>query len=144
MRSLTRMGITTVLDLDGTSTDLPSNRFVVPRPLAKGCTVATINPADDDGKAIITHLYPQQADYANPVVPAGKTLIVLGIGPRNTMVGDTVQEVPLYPNRDTTVEYGRFLAVFEASDSGNSARLKTVIGADGDMIEGEITEYYEH
>ena len=144
LRSLNRMGITTVLDLDATSTAAPSNRFTVPRVLANGDTVATINPADDDGKEIIDHLYPQQADPDNPVVPTGKMLVVMGIGPKNTMVGDTVQEVPLYPNRDVTHTYGRFLAVFEADDGGSPAVLKTVIGADGDMISGEIAEYHEH
>src|SRR5262245_60269740 len=38
VRSLTRMGITTVLDLDAT-TNLPGNRFSVVRPLVDGATV---------------------------------------------------------------------------------------------------------
>ena len=145
MRSLTRMGITTVLDAvpGSSSTDFPTDCFIKPRVLAGGATVATINSADDDGKAIINHLYPQQADSANPVVPTGKILVVMGIGPRNTMMGTAVQEIPIYPNRDATQEYARFLAVFEASNDGSPARLKTVLGADGDTIGSETNEYYQ-
>ncbi|MCY2927964.1 MAG: prepilin-type N-terminal cleavage/methylation domain-containing protein [Planctomycetota bacterium] len=145
LRSLTRMGITTVLDQgDKSSSDFATDRFVTPRALANGGTVATVNPADDDGKAIIAHLYPQSTDGSgNPVVPAGKMLVVVGIGPTNTMMGKAVQEVPSYPNRDVTVEYGRFLAVFEASDGGSPACLKTVLGADGDTIGSETAEYYQ-
>ena len=146
LRSLTRMGITTVLDVAATPTsasDFPTDCFTVPRALATGAKVATINPADDDGKAIINHLYPQQTDSANPVVPTGKHLVVLGIGPRNTMMGTAVQEIPIYPNRDATLEYARFLAVFEASEDGSPAHLKTVLGADGDTINSETNEYYQ-
>jgi hypothetical protein len=138
------MGITTVLDAGTASTsDLPTDYFSAPRVLATGSTVATVNPADDDGKAIINHLYPQQTDPTNPVVPAGKHLVVMGIGPRNTMMGTAVQEIPLYPNRDATQEYARFLAVFEASDDGSGAHIKTVLGADGDTIGSETNEYYQ-
>ena len=145
LRSLTRMGITTVLDAGGSSsTDFPTDCFITPRVLAGGATVATVNPADDDGKAIINHLYPQQANSAAPVVPTGKILVVMGIGPRNTMMGAAVQEIPIYPNRDPTKEYARFLAVFEASNDGTPALLKTVLGADGDTIGSETAEYYNH
>jgi Tfp pilus assembly protein PilE len=146
MRSLTRMGIRTVLDaVPGTSaSDLPTDCFTsAPRSLANGSTVATINPADDDGKAIINHIYPDQKDNKNPVVPSDKILVVFGIGPRNTMMGKAVQEIPVYPNRDATQEYARFLAVFEASNDGSPACLKTVLGADGDTIGSETAEYYQ-
>jgi prepilin-type N-terminal cleavage/methylation domain-containing protein len=145
LRSLTRMGIANVLDMGATSTtEFPTDRFITQRTLALNAKVATINPADDDGKAIIAHLYPHSTDGSgNPIVPAGKILVVMGIGPKNTMMGTTVQEIPVYPNRDATQEYARFLAVFEASDDGSPAHLKTVLGADGDTINSETVEYYQ-
>ena len=145
LRSLTRMGITTVLDAGTASTsDLPTDCFITSRALANGATVATINPADDDGKAIIAHLYPQSTDSSGvPIVPTGKMLLVMGIGPKNTMMGTSMQEIPIYPNRDATLEYDRLLAVFEASADGSPARLKTVLGADGDTIGSETNEYYQ-
>jgi prepilin-type N-terminal cleavage/methylation domain-containing protein len=146
LRSLTRVGITKVLDAAGTSASVyPTDRFnSAPRVLALNAKVATINPADDDGKAIIAHLYPNSIDSSgSPVVPAGKMLVVMGIGPRNSMLGSTVQEIPLYSNRDVTVQYDRFLAVFEISDGGSPAHLKTVLGADGDSINSETAEYYQ-
>ena len=145
LRSLTRMGIRNVLDAGATScTDLPTDCFITARALVTGATVATVNPADPDGQAIINHLYPQQANSASPVVPTGKHLVVCGIGPLNTMVGAAVQEIPLYPNRDPTQEYCRFLVVFEASDDGSGAHVKTILGADGDTIGSETNEYYQH
>ncbi len=145
LRSLTRMGIRNVLDAGAASAgDFPTDCFITTRALATGGTVATINPVDDDGKAIINHLYPQQANSAAPVVPTGKHLVVVGIGPLNTIMGNGVQEIPLYSNRDPTQEYCRFLAVFEASEDGSPAALKTVLGSDGDTIGSETNEYYKH
>ncbi len=145
LRSLTRMGIRNVLDAGAASaSDFPTDCFITTRALVTGGIVATINPADDDGKAIINHLYPQQANSAAPVVPTGKHLVVVGIGPLNTIMGNGVQEIPLYSNRDPTQEYCRFLAVFEASEDGSPATLKTVIGSDGDTIGSETNEYYKH
>lgn len=140
MRSISRMGIRTVLDVGtGSVTDLPTDWFSVPRTLATGGTVATINPADGDGQMIIGHIYPGQTS-----VPTGKHLVVFGVGPMNTMVGTSLQEIPLYPNRDPSVEYCRFLAVFEASEDGSPANLKLCLGADGDTIGSETAEYYKH
>jgi prepilin-type N-terminal cleavage/methylation domain-containing protein len=145
MRSISRMGLRTVLDVGtGSVTDLPTDWFSVPRTLATGGTVATVNPSDPDGQMIINHIYPQQANLAAPVVPAGKHLVVVGVGPLNTMVGTSLQEIPLYPNRDPSKEYCRFLAVFEASEDGSPANLKLCLGADGDTIGSETAEYYQH
>lgn len=139
VRSLTRMGITTVLDLD-TSDGLPGNRFTRVRALVDGATVATINTADEDGEAIVHHFYPQ---VDPPVIPDGKKLVVFGFGPTNGMVGRAVQETPFYSNTDSTQYYNRYLAIFEVDSGGSRARLLGIVGGDADRIDEEIADYFE-
>lgn len=155
IRSLTRIGITTVLDADTASTSAPNERFGPPagtplsspvdpavdhaRVIGTGTVLPTLNlAADDDAVAIQNHLYPNGAPD-----PAEKRLVVLGFGSRNTAVGNLVQEIPFYPNTDVTKYYSRFLAIFEVSSGGSRAQLMAVVGADGDMIKEEIADYYE-
>lgn len=139
VRSLTRMGITSVLDLDA-SDSLPGNRFTVVRALIDGATVATVNIADDDGLAIVHHFYPQ-ADP--PVIPPDKKLVVFGLGPTNGMVGRAMQETPFYSNTDSTQYYNRYLVIFEVDGGGSRARLLGVVGGDADRIDEEIADYFE-
>jgi prepilin-type N-terminal cleavage/methylation domain-containing protein len=145
IRSLARMGIGNVLDLDGLSTGIPGNRFTQVRALAVGDKVATINGADGDGQAIIDNIYPEnRLSTGTPgTIPSGKRLVVFGFGPGNAAIGDIVQECPFYSNTDPALYYHRFLAVFEISDGGSRAELKAVLGADGDRIDEEINDYYE-
>jgi prepilin-type N-terminal cleavage/methylation domain-containing protein len=145
IRSLARMGISTALDLDSASTDIPGNRFTQQRALAVGDKVATVDPADGDGAAIIDHIYPENklSGGTSGTIPAGKQLVVFGFGPLNAAVGDVVQECPFYSNTDPSLYYHRFLAIFEVSDTGSRAELKAVVGADGDRIDEEINDYYE-
>lgn len=141
VRSLTRMGITTVLDVagDGSTYDsAPGNAFTVSRALADGATVATINAADEDGQAIIAHLYP-----ATGVVPADKTLVVFGLGPLNQAIGSVLNETPTYSNTDPTHYYNRHLAIFEVDNGGGRAQLVAIVGGDADRMDEEIGEYYE-
>ena len=63
-----------------------------------------------------------------------RTSLGIGLG--------AVQEIPIYPNRDPTIEYARFLVVFEVDGGGAPAHVKTVLGADGDTINSETAEYY--
>jgi prepilin-type N-terminal cleavage/methylation domain-containing protein len=149
-RSLLRIGITTVLDLDAAASDAaPNEQFTTNglRALAVGGAVATLNPADEDAAAIIRHIYPNdQPNPADPLpapaLPSGKRLVVLGFGSHNTSIGNLVTEVPFYPNTDVTKYYSRFLAVFEVG-GGSRAELKAVIGADGDPIFDEMGDFFE-
>lgn len=150
VRSLSRLGIGTMLDLDSTSTSIPGSRFAIERPIAQGQQFATINVADGDGSDLVDYIYPQNKvkSTANPTgtpgaIPSGKRLLVVGVGPRNTMIGDVVQDAPFYSNTDPAKYYHRFLAVFEISDSGSRAELKAVVGADADRLDEEINDFYE-
>jgi len=137
-RSLARIGITTVLDVDTASTALPNDRFTgaFTRTIDTGTVLAALNPADDDANAIVAHIYPNGQ-------PAGKRLVVFGFGSHSTAIGNLVQEVPFYPNTDVTKYYSRFLAIFEVDSGGGRADLMAVVGADGDQIGDEIADYYQ-
>lgn len=139
LRSLARVGITRMYDLDATTATEPAgDAFIASRTLAVGDTYATVNAMDGDGQAIIAHMYPQTG-----TVPTDKKLIVLGLGPRNDMLGTLLQEVPFYSNTPPNF-YNRFLAVFALDTGGGRAELRGIFGADADRIDEEITEYYEN
>lgn len=138
-RSLNRIGITTLYDVDTASTSVPNERFTISRTIDTGVKVATINTADDDGQALVEHIYPGSGG----TVPAGKKLVVFGLGSRSTMLGQLMQEVPFYSNTDVTQYYSRYLAVFQISGGGSRAELKAIVGSDADRIDEEIADYHE-
>jgi len=142
LRSLTRMGITTILDVDPTTGGgIPGDRFDIPRTLAAGEIVATLNSGpggDDDANGIVDRFYPQGGG-----VPAGKKIVVFGFGPRNLCIGDVLQEAPFYSNTDARQYYNRFLCCFEVDSGGSRARFLGALGADADRMDEEINDYFE-
>lgn len=142
VRSLTRMGIATLLDLED-STEPPGSRFLVARPIDTGEVVATLNPTDGKAQGIIRSLYPRQADPDNPVIPTGKNVVVFGFGPTNNMVGEDLQVAPFYPGVNATQYYNRYLAIFEIDDGGGRARMMAIMGGDGDPLEEEIYDFFK-
>lgn len=143
VRSLSRIGIKTFMDVDPTDNDFPGNAFHHSRSLTNTSKYATINtstlftPGDGDADGIISHLYPKTG-----TIPAGVKLVVLGFGPTNTAIGDIVQEVPFYANTEPNLYYHRYLCIFEAYGDGKRAQLKATVGADGDIASDELNEYY--
>ena len=144
-RSLARIGIGNVVDVDTASTSLPNDRFTgaYKRAIDTGTILATLDTTDPDAQAIISHIYPNPDTTAVNGVPAGKRLVVFGFGSHSTAIGNLVQEVPFYPNTDVTKYYSRFLAIFEVDSEGGRADLMAVVGADGDQIGDEIADYYQ-
>lgn len=146
VRSLSRIGIATVLDRATSSTAAPGNAFNVARPLAEDGLVATLNNAsDDDAKAIVDGIYPENklSTGVSGTIPAGKRLVVFGFGPINSAIGDVLQECPTYANTDSTQYYNRLLCIFEVDSGGSRAQLKKVVGGDADQIAEEVADYYE-
>jgi prepilin-type N-terminal cleavage/methylation domain-containing protein len=162
-RSLSRLGITTVLDHSGGQpvpyggTTAASNLavgFVVPNSFNVGATTgtnsadaddvfATINPADTGGQKILNTIYPTPG--AQAVVPSDRVLVVFGLGRYCTIVGSNLQsanlsEPPVYPYSNAQY-YDRYLAVFEAYNNGDRCRLVAVLGADGDLAADEIADF---
>lgn len=137
LRSLVRVGVTSVLD-HVTLPEYPSDGATMQRALAVGDTVATINAADGDGLAILAQFYPATAG----AVPAGKKVVVFGLGERSNMVGNSIYNAPFYPNADQITTYARYLCCFELDTGGGRARYLGTLGADGDMLKEEIKDYY--
>lgn len=152
VNSLGRMGITTLYDLDATDTGSPSDRFSIQRTVATSGAVAELNSSlndptltsgtDGDADAIMRHLYPQ----TNGTPPGGTRVLVLGLGPRNALVGRSglMQSAPVYANSANRITYyARDLVCFEVSSGGSRARFLGALGADADRLDEELTEFYE-
>ena len=144
LRSLIRVGVTQVMD--HTTGGFPGNSATtVPRTLAVNDTIATIDPNDGDGLAILAGFYP---DVVNPtpanLPPAGLKVAVFGLGPRNQMIGNTLYSAPFYANTDQLKYYNRFLVCYEIKTDGSRARLLGTLGADADPIGDELIDFYEN
>lgn len=160
LASLARVGITDVFDWDG-GTDSPSGHFTDgPHTLSGSRNYATLNvtpitdpldsnrlvlnstPGTDDGDAreIYEYLYPQSNPSRHQI--AGSKLIVMGFGRNNSAIGEVMNNAPLYPNSDPTTKYCHYLVVFEARADHNRAIFKCALGSDGDLMQGEIDEYF--
>ncbi len=145
VKSLARLGITTIYD-HVPATGVPyGDGFTVERTIAAGQRLATINAGNDAGLKIINSIYPEPTGFANATVPAGRTLVVFGLGKWCTVVGSTdqnavISEPPTYPYSNE-LYYNRYLAVFELSDTGSRCRLVAVLGADGDLAADELAEF---
>lgn len=157
VNSLGRMGITSVVDLaNPADPGFPSDAFGgTPRAIVPGGAIAVLNasqqPAfvgltagttDGDADAIMASFYPQ----TNGVPPTDCFVAVFGLGRFSTIVGRSglIQNPPLYANSgDRTRFYARELLCYEVSATGSRTRFLGALGADGDRLEEEITEFYE-
>lgn len=156
VRSLARMGVTTVFDFPAVASwnDVPGNMANVSRTLADGGTVATLRvqpyvaagAEDGDALSILNHIYPSPTPIVS--VPAGKKLIVVGLGRLNMLIGNTNQnglltDAPFYANTNQVQYYNRFLVVFECDSGGARARQVAVLGGDGDQLVEEVADFYQ-
>ena len=74
---------------------------------------------------------------------AGMTvsLVCLGIGPGNSMIGNTMVSPPQYPGPDSNVYYYRYIAIFAVYSDGSRAQLKAVVDPYGRTIDSAIQQY---
>ncbi|MFN4259455.1 MAG: prepilin-type N-terminal cleavage/methylation domain-containing protein [Gemmataceae bacterium] len=100
-------------------------------PLASGMTVAEVIPTG----ILAANLVPQG-------LQAGQRLIALGVGPRNTAVGKTITNCPIYPGCDGSY-YGRYVAVFMVYANGKRATLVGVIDSYGRFNDYTIQQFNE-
>lgn len=82
----------------------------------------------------------QAAGYPTGVVPANERLIVLGVGPRNAAVGNTMSSAPRHAMARLE-EYGRFLAIFAVYQSGKPAQLKVVVDSRRATIDTRVRQF---
>ena len=165
--SLTAIGIKQVQDLDVddslglTYRNRPGNSGVSPRALAAGQQVYVVTNGD-----IVRSVYPVEGtvvaanagDYG--LHPATGTitkangirvkLVVFGVGPRCSLVGQTMMSPPAYSGvTDADTKYNRFLAIFAAYDGGittskRRAQLKGAMDSTFDFLNQEINEVEEN
>lgn len=139
--SLQHMGMTTVVDHDPLAT-FPGDSGTSVRTATDfgfnvATTLATINPTS----SIATALYPDGL----PVAPADAvTLVALGVGPRCTAIGTTMSSAPICSAIDPVENYPRFIAVFACYQSGKRAELKGVVDSAGQLITGQLKNFYQN
>jgi prepilin-type N-terminal cleavage/methylation domain-containing protein len=73
---------------------------------------------------------------------SGERLVAFGIGGRNSAIGKTILNAPIYPGCDGKY-YGRFVAVFKIYATGERATLVGVIDSYGRSPDYTIQQYGE-
>lgn len=136
-RSFTRLGFDTLMDHVNTVTVSPNDSGQASRNLASGSNlVATLNLGTVEGQKCLTQLYPNLWDGVTPLVANGLALptgvgqiVAVGIGPRNSMIPDTMLNAPSYPGSEKY--YGRYIAWYALFPTGERAQLIGVSDAYG-------------
>lgn len=120
LRSFSRCGFDYVYDHD--LTVINSNNSTVGS-AQRLTSTSPFNIAEVTGAALIAKLCPQG-------LLATERLVALGIGPRNSAIGKTITNCPIYNGCDGKY-YGRYIAVFKVYASGERAVLVGVIDSYG-------------
>ncbi|MEO1523898.1 MAG: type II secretion system protein [Planctomycetota bacterium] len=130
--------------------DSPSNSATTARPFDGQNVAIAYDPAvgpttETEQLLMLSEIYPEG-------VPADVTLVAFGIGPSNSMIGRTMQSVPVDPRVDPSQVYGRYVAIFACYDSdgdaandgrqGRRAQLKLVLNAFGRTNNNAISEFW--
>lgn len=161
--SLTKIGITTLMDHDTTVAyrGSPGASGQIERAVADGATIVAVTDAD-----IVASIYPNGLLIGDRVDPdkdvdgidgdgttdndASIKLVLLGVGPQCSAVGQTMTAPPMYTGVDQAKEYNRMLAVFAVFDDGDTntptkrAQLKAVLDSAGDFLTQELIEINEN
>lgn len=146
--SLAAAGLQSVMDHDDSEPDPnDSGRFL--RLLFSGAspnaTVAVVTDeavlaaagvADLDNDDIVSDGIPDTDGDGNPDVK----YVAFGIGTGCEMVGETMASAPRHSAADLA-DYGRFIAVFAAYESGKTAELKTVLDSRRVPIHVNVKRY---
>ena len=75
-------------------------------------------------------------------IPTNSLLVAVGFGARNSAVGKTTLQAPVYPGCDGKY-YGRYVAVFQVYKSGERATLVGVVDSYGRYPDYSIQQYNE-
>jgi hypothetical protein len=76
-------------------------------------------------------------------IPSNKKLVVVGIGPKSSLLGKVMVAAPVSPmtTDDSKATYCRYLAIFEVSQDGSAAKLKMITDHRGRQIGARIDQY---
>lgn len=133
LRSITRCGFDFVMDHDAAVVN-SNNSGTIERALSGTVTLAEVTA----GSGLARALFPG----TNGVPPFNGRLFALGIGPRSSLIPNTMLQAPVYPGCDGSY-YGRYIAVFNALPGGERANLVGVVDAYGrwpDYTQQQINE----
>ena len=81
-----------------------------------------------------THM---QIDSAGTLV----SLVAMGVGPNNSMIGATILAPPQYPGPQSNLFYYRYIVVFSIYSDGRRAQVKGVFDPFGRSIGGSLNQY---
>ena len=81
-----------------------------------------------------THM---QLDLAGTQV----SLVAMGVGPNNSMVGATMVAAPQYPGPQSNLFYYRYIVVFSVYSDGRRAQVKGVFDPFGRSIASSLNQY---
>lgn len=143
--ALRTAGIITMYDVnsDLLATKRPGDVFTKNRELSGTPKAVFVNDTSNSGKTIIDRIYRQNQRVSGGgtpgVVPNGRRLLALGLGPMNDMVGKLTMEAPSYANVDSSLVYNRNIVLFEVGGTGK-VMFKAVVAADGDLLD-DLTTY---
>lgn len=118
----------------------PGDMFTTSRTLSGTPAAVFVNDATTSGKNIIDRVYRENLKPGGTpgVVPNGRRLLALGLGPMNEMIGKLTMEAPAYANVDSSLVYNRNIVLFEVGST--KAVFKGVVAADGDLLD-DLTTY---
>jgi prepilin-type N-terminal cleavage/methylation domain-containing protein len=134
LRSLTRGGFDWVYDHDTAA--LNSNDSATTQ-RTLGSTkekLAHLKSGSDAAKKLLPS--------AAGVIPTGTKVIALGIGPKNSAIGKTINTAPIYPGCDGKY-YGRYVAFFQVFSTGERAMLLGVMDSYGRAPDYTIQQFNE-
>lgn len=120
LRSLSRSGFDWVYDHDtavvNSSNSGATFRGIIADANGSGnAAPSSVAVAELTGAALLAKLVPQG-------LKAGERVVAFGVGPRNTAIGKTLVNSPIYPGCDGKY-YGRYVVYFKVYASGERATL---------------------
>lgn len=139
-RSLARLGLDSVMDHDRGALN-SNDSGTIARAVAgpTGSPTASLFVARIvDGSAAARKIYPA----TNGVAPPNTVLVAFGVGPRASCVPTTMMNAPIYPGCDGRY-YGRYVAVFALSATGERGTLVGVCDSYGRFSDYTIQQYNE-
>lgn len=102
------------------------------------------------GTSLWNSIYPQNVwgatyvDTTHMAINQGTvnvSLVALGIGPNNSMIGATMVSPPQYAGPNSNIYYYRYVAIFSLYSDGSRAQLKAVCDPYGRTIDSSIQQY---
>lgn len=140
--SLNKAGLTEFMYHSETAVDANSSGVTIVTATAAGIQLPALNPASTEARKFMGAVYPESFDAAGAFVgyPTGVRSVVLGIGPANTAVGNSIVGAPVIHD-DVDNNYDRALVVFSVYSDGRAARLRTVLEPHCEDVNAMVSKY---